>query len=531
MHGATSDIKPSLAQARTALKRSTTIETPSIPRSTLRRPTTSKITDSTYLGKHPKTSQITGSTYKRKPEVLYGSDPLGKAIIVWNSNEKTLEETKARMRHLQKQVRIITSGVKRIQANATIEHTIKMQKELEADNVEMQKYMHSFLQYKCELTQLHNFEDLFDSKLTPLDKVIMLMQKQLKRKLTSDEIICLASEGTTMSEKSFTDTRNRCIIILAALNQLIENQSAEETLAAQAELERVIKEIEIETGKSSAVKERVIMPGSIEFARIALRRDMKRIFLEHAERLLQYVEEQRSYIMRNKEYRTRTLYHIETLIPEMVEESMRLILRQVALINACTECFAGRLFGVKVQTKRLIQQALNSITNETFAELIQQIPKSEDYARRLIQIMATQERKKDVKEITEKAMNSTAESFCKHLDAEGYLTETKCQHLSGTDICRIKNIFKTYLPTVLKIVLKDLSGVLETPRDLYQAYKENFVVQAQEIIDNYAVELAACVDRQDPVNRFERKISNFIAQILEKFNTNTENIYNKPDTM
>ena len=58
-------------------------------------------------------------------------------------------------------------------------------------------------------------------------------------------------------------------------------------------------------------------------------------------------------------------------------------------------------------------------------------------------------------------MNKTAESFCKHLDAEGYITENKCLHLSGADICKIKNIFKTYLPTIVKIILKDLSIVLK----------------------------------------------------------------------
>ena len=138
----------------------------------------------------------------------------------------------------------------------------------------------------------------------------------------------------------------------------------------------------------------------------------------------------------------------------MAEESMRLIFRQVVLILACPECFARRLYAVKVQAKRLAQKALNSITNETFSELIQKIPESDCFARRLIQIMANQKRKKYIKEITEKAMNKTAESFCKHIDAEGYLTETKCLHLSGTDICKIKNIFKTYLPTIVKIILR-----------------------------------------------------------------------------
>ena len=78
----------------------------------------------------------------------------------------------------------------------------------------------------------------------------------------------------------------------------------------------------------------------------------------------------------------------------MVEESMILIFRQVAIILACTECFVGRLVAVKVQAKRLVQQALNTITNETFSELIQQILEKEAYARRIIKIIANQERKR-----------------------------------------------------------------------------------------------------------------------------------------
>ena len=71
LHDAPSDIKPPLAQARTALKRSTTTETTFLSCSIPPESSTGKITDSTYLKHRPKTCQITGSTYKCKPEVLY----------------------------------------------------------------------------------------------------------------------------------------------------------------------------------------------------------------------------------------------------------------------------------------------------------------------------------------------------------------------------------------------------------------------------------------------------------------------------
>ena len=104
LHGATSDIKPSLAQARTAIKHKQSTETP-------------HLSSSTYSKHRPKTSQITGSTYKCKPKVLYGSDSLGKAIRVWNSNERTLEEIGARMRQLQKDIQLMKSAIKRREAD------------------------------------------------------------------------------------------------------------------------------------------------------------------------------------------------------------------------------------------------------------------------------------------------------------------------------------------------------------------------------------------------------------------------------
>ena len=65
LHDASSDIKPSLAQARTALKRSTTTETPFLPSSTPLKQSTSKtcqITDSTYHQDSTQYCQITIST-------------------------------------------------------------------------------------------------------------------------------------------------------------------------------------------------------------------------------------------------------------------------------------------------------------------------------------------------------------------------------------------------------------------------------------------------------------------------------------
>ena len=88
LHGATSDIKPSLAQARTAIKHQPSTETPHLPRSTILKQSTSKTTDSTTLVE-PKSSQITGSNlsnYKVKTSKITLKSKLSQ---IWLNAYKT----------------------------------------------------------------------------------------------------------------------------------------------------------------------------------------------------------------------------------------------------------------------------------------------------------------------------------------------------------------------------------------------------------------------------------------------------------
>ena len=90
LHGATSDIKPSLAQARTALKRSTTTETPFISHSTtLVGSKTSQITSSTSLADSAKTYKIT---------IMYFSNLFNN----YNDSYIVCENTKTHTWHIQK---------------------------------------------------------------------------------------------------------------------------------------------------------------------------------------------------------------------------------------------------------------------------------------------------------------------------------------------------------------------------------------------------------------------------------------------
>ena len=65
LHDASSDIKPSLTQVRTAIKHQQSTETPFLPRSTPRKSTTSKTTSSTYPSGNAKTCQITCSNNRK----------------------------------------------------------------------------------------------------------------------------------------------------------------------------------------------------------------------------------------------------------------------------------------------------------------------------------------------------------------------------------------------------------------------------------------------------------------------------------